>query len=116
MKKLRIKIKELSTNQMACKAVAMEMRKCLKYNTMPLINKQIEAASKTTSKIKTRFVVSGKLSKPKFAKNATLTSYVHQGISIWNKLPVALRSLDISDKSFKNKLLKWIASNDSELT
>jgi len=115
MNHLRNKQKELSTNQLACKAVATEMRKCLKYGTMPLVKKQFDNANKSSSTICTRSSQRALIPKPKFRKNATLGGFVHQAQTLWNMLPLNLRNLDISDSSFKTQLRKWIASNDVEL-
>jgi len=108
MKTLRAKFSMLSVNQMICRSLASELRKVLKYNTIPAVLNDI--TSKNLSQITTRAASNDLLRLPKLAKK-TSEHFPTHAVRVWNAMPNELRRIDISDDAFKSGLKKWISNN-----
>ena len=108
MKELRNRYSMLSANQMLCRSLACELRKVLKYETIPDV--LYELKSKSKSQMSTRAASNDLLRLPKVSKRSS-EHFPSHAIRVWNAMPKDLRSLSLSDASFKSGLRKWITKN-----
>ena len=108
MKELRNRFSMLSANQILCRSLACELRKLLKYDTIP--NVQTDINTKNLSQMTTRAEKNNLLRLPKLSKKSS-EHFPSHAIRVWNAMPSELRSLDLSDACFKSGLKKWITDN-----
>ena len=67
---------------------------------------------KLVGRKKTRQETRGLIRLPRCTTSINQNGFLHTTGTIWNKLPADIRDLEISQKTFKNRLRKWIHDSD----
>jgi len=111
MDRLRHDLGILSLNQTACIASIAEFRKSLKFDTIPQVSASL-SSNKLVGRKKTRQETRGLIRLPRCSTSINQNGYLHTTGTIWNRLPADIRDLEISQKTFKNRLRKWIHDSD----